>query len=205
MICAILFNLFEGESSYRLINLMIEKLYCNFIRLFFLHSIDLSKKNWVKAINSSIEAENNFLVWGDPFPAFLRNGRSKIPETFRVDRSWVGEKKLSWAQICQTSSSWTSRDPKVKKFAKIGTLLNHLSLKLKLEKNIFILYYGFFKYELIYTNVWSRFMTKVLFLLYTLNVTYMQWWKSVCKLSKPMKQKQKHSLLIHLHNIPYHH
>jgi hypothetical protein len=74
------------------------------------------------------------------------------------------------------------------------TKLNRLSLKLKLsEKNNFILYYGFFKYKLIYKTVWNRLMMKARFLLHRLNITYMQWWKSMCSLSQLMKNETKHS------------
>ncbi len=57
----------------------------------------------------------------------------------------------------------------------------------------------------LHTNIWNRLITKALFLLHRLNVTYTQWWKSVCSLPQPQcRRKQKHSLLIHVHNIPYH-
>ncbi len=77
------------------------------------------------------------------------------------------------------------------------TEFNNLSSELKLsKKNSFILYYGFFKYGHVDTNIWNRLIAKALFLLYRLNVTYMQWWKSVCNLSQPTKNEKKNILCL---------
>jgi hypothetical protein len=80
--------------------------------------------------------------------------------------------------------------------------LNHLSLKLKLsKKKVLFFIMVFFKYGHVDTNIWNRLIAKALFLLHSLNVTYMQWWKSVCSLSQPKKNETEHCLFT---SIIYH-